>query len=196
MLYILLSISFTLNTFGQIDRTKLVKEFLVSFETDDAFSRAVAFESFEKQVPTQDRPLVLTEIWQAAEKQRKQSLVPASILAYLVRKSATEMPWNSQLQTLIESAATRTELTLRRLSLNVLRQSGRPDVRPTIQRFLADPDEDIRDLALSAVSQWENSTTILQAYVESNQDKPEREQSVRKAQSLLAKVKFQQQKRP
>lgn len=158
--------------------------FLRDFATDDAFGRVVAFARFEETVPEDRRAITLAELWDAGK-----SAVRASILAYLVTNPEERELNVPVLNQRLSRAAIADEPAIRRLALNLAIRRETRETQEIVLDFLTDPDEEIRELALTAIKDRPNSAQIYRSYIQDNVLDGERQRSVAKARFLLERVR-------
>jgi hypothetical protein len=176
----------TPSTLVPMGNESTVRDLASKFNTIDSLSRLIAFEEFDKRVSPNERAVVLAEIWEAAPEQTN---VRLSVLAYLISGDQKQMPWNDRLEENVIAASTDANPEIRRLVLNVLIKRMTPDAQEQILFFLEDDDDSIREAAIIEIAQWDDSQSVLESYVKTNQGKEERLNSVRKAQFFLEKQK-------
>jgi hypothetical protein len=166
--------------------TYKVEDLVSKFKSTDAFTRRIAFEEFEKRVPAADRADALSDMWELANSQQQRN-VPSTILAYLLEPHHEGPLWNQRLRDHVLDVGNSGDPIMKRLVINVLKQQKDHVARSRLLSFLEDQDDGIREAAIMEISRWDDSYSILSAYVKLNERKKERAASVKKAKFFLNK---------
>jgi HEAT repeat protein len=170
-----------------------IEKLIAGFSSTDSLSRRIAFDEFDKTVSPSERATVLSDMWERVQ-QTKQHKTRLTILAYLTDPHPGGTIFNDRLRNHILEAGNDPDPDMKRLVINVLVEQKSADTRSRLLRFLQDEDDDIREAAITEISRWDDSESILKKYVATNQGRKERTSSVRKARFFLSKQKPKNQR--
>lgn len=165
------------------------ERFAESFRSRDPLSLSTAFLQFDRSVAPAERPEVLARMWDAGG-QGKADL-RLGVLRYLAIASRKDGAcWSEGLESRLALAAADPSEAVRRGVLAALFERFDPKLRGAILRFLDDPSDEIRAVALRqlAAEEWPEAGKVLQGYLQANGSDPTRAGSAHEARAGLARL--------
>ncbi len=163
------------------------ERFMDYIATDDAFSRIIGFDYFDKTVPDSEKATALSRTWELAKDRKDKSAIQKSILSYFISHPQESELWSEEMKNNVLSISSDKDPVTRKLCLNALSSRADSSLDSSIVKFLNDDDEIIRENAIIMISKWSNGKTVLQDYMIKNRDNKTLEKSLQKAKFLIEK---------